>query len=109
MDNVTVRSGEMNVMLSNIATYESEIKRSLNDMEDKMSQLSSAIDGEVADCINRKFSEFSIQFPTIKENIESYSTDFKNVVSRFIAENKNISLESIETQEEGGEFVNVKY
>ena len=76
---IRLESNETESTISNLSNYETDISKSLTDMSEVMGKLTSCLEGEVADSIAGKFSEYEDQFPFINESIQSYVKDFKNL------------------------------
>ena len=108
-DNITLNSGETESAAGNLDNYKSDIEKSLSDMSDIMTKISSLLEGELSGAIFNKFSEFENQFPTINTNMQSYVNDFKNLVVSFAEQDSSVAAQDVSTAQKGGELVNVNY
>ncbi len=84
-----------------------EISKCLEGISTLMNSLGEATEGDVADAIMEKFSSIEENFPIIKSNVESYVTDFQNLIKKYNEQNSSISMGDVDLAK-GGETVNVK-
>ena len=106
-DVIRLESKETESTISNLSNYETDISKSLTDMSEVMGKLTSCLEGEVADSIAGKFSEYEDQFPFINESIQSYVKDFRNLVTRFEEQDNATSPDDVTIANKGGDLVNV--
>ena len=106
-DVIRLENNETESTISNLSNYETDIGKSLTDMSEVMGKLTSCLEGEVADSIAGKFSEYEDQFPFINESIQSYVKDFKNLVTSFAEQDSATSHDDVTIAKKGGDLVNV--
>ena len=106
-DVIRLEKGETESTISNLSNYETDISKSLTDMSEVMGKLTSCLEGEVADSVVGKFSEYEDQFPFINESIQSYVKDFRNLVTRFEEQDNATSPDDVTIANKGGDLVNV--
>ena len=108
-DNILLNSVKVNNLISNLDNYNNQIEKSLFDMSDIMTNISSCIEGNVGNEILKKFSEFEDYFSIINSNIKDYITDFKSLVNNFVEFDSKISTNEVtDISNEGGDIINVK-
>lgn len=105
---IAINENEISTLIDNLTTSGEEVLKSLEEMSKVMSNLQNSIQGEVGDSINGKFSEYEEKFPYIKENLESYIQDFKNLVTSFKDEDNSVDAGEASKAVEGGELINVR-
>ena len=84
-----------------------EISKSLEDISILFDSLNSSISGDLADAIKNKSAAIEDNFLVIRNCIESYVTDFKNLAIAFNNQNSSVSMGDVDLAK-GGETVNVK-
>ena len=106
-DNIRLINDDTETVISNLSNYYEEITNSMSDMSKVIGSLTSCLEGEVADSITKKFSEYEEQFPFINECIQSYVEYFKNLVTKFDDQDTKIKTDEVTKSEKGGDIINV--
>ncbi len=105
-DVIAVKESDLATTIANLQSNYDNISKSFSDASDIVSQICACVEGEVSDTIRSKFSEFDLQFPIARENLQSFIDDIKNVNIAFDNAQSSVSTNEVEV-DKGGEFINV--
>ena len=104
-NDISISETELNNIINDMNSESLEISKCLENISDLFDSLD--FEGEVGDSIRVKTNAIKASFPTIKANIESYITDFQNLITTFNDNNSSVSMGDVDLAK-GGETVNVK-
>lgn len=107
-NDIALSSNDTETLSFDLDNLQEDIEKSLLNMSNLMSNISSVLEGEVSDGIVDKFSEFETEFPVIGSNLKSYVKDFKNLVTNFDEQDKDAHTDNVTDAKKGGELINVK-
>lgn len=107
-NDIALSSNDTETLSLDLDNLHADIEKSLFDMSNLMTNISSVLEGEVSNSIVDKFTEFEEEFPVIGSSLKSYVQDFKNLVANFDEQDKNAHTENVTDAKEGGELINVK-
>ena len=106
MDNdISISETELNNIINDMNSESLEISKCLENISKLFDSLN--FEGEIGDSIRKKTGAVADTFPAIKANIESYITDFQNLITAFNNNNSSVSMGDVDLAK-GGETVNVK-
>lgn len=109
MSDIVLDENKTNNLIKELSDYYSDVESSLKNMSELILDMSSCFSGDIYDSIINKLSDFEDHFGIINDNLKSYIVDFKNLIYSFKEADSNIKIDFVnQTQNEGGELVNVK-
>ncbi len=106
-NDISISETELNIIINEMNSESLEMFKCLESLSNLFDSLNQSLEGEIADSIKSKFESIEADFPIIKSNIESYSTDLKNLITKFNVQDSSISLKEVDLAK-GGEIINVK-
>ena len=97
MDNsdrlLAINDNEIGELSVNLMDYSDELGDLFSDIDSKMEELAEYFGGSAANDLFAQYKAFKNNYPTIRDNIISYSDDLITLITRFHDGDKEISVQ----------------
>ena len=86
-----INENELSALSLEISDYARKVSGILNKIDNAMSGLQNCYRGPSADAIMQRYGEIKTSFPTVKNNISSYSDDLVALIRKMRAGDKRLT------------------
>lgn len=78
-----INESKLKTKANEIANYAEEASKKLQEIELLIKDSNVYLKGDIYEAIEKKVDTMAVTFPTVKENINSYSEDLTNIINSF--------------------------